>query len=256
MKPVIVTRSLPLHLIQKIQICVIAVCLCIIVAGVIGLPQLRLVGVNQGQVGQPFAIIEDMQSGTQDIFELDRPVFGGSKLVSVESKSVTLQSGDQLVTLSLKGSGAANSAEAFSERRIEHAATEAFSLELAKNELVTDVAHAQDGTPVVVLSKELVNQHFQERGSSLLSSVNSTGPEPVIENGQMLGIKLSAIGEDNFLAQIGLQSGDVVTKINGKQVSSLQEAVATAEESSWSDVELLRNGEPMKVGISLAQQQE
>ena len=258
MKPVIVPRSLPLHVVQKIQIMIIAICLCIIVAGVIGLPELRLVGVNQGQIGQPFAIIEDMQSGTQDIFELDRPVFGGSKLVSIDSKSVTLQSGEELVTLSLKGSNASNSAtsaEVFSETRVEHAATEAFSLALTENELVSDVAQAQDGTPVVVLSQELVNQHFEERGSSLLSSVNSTRPEPVIENGQMMGIKLSSIEGDNFLGQIGLQSGDVVTKINGKQVSSLQEAVAMAEESNWSDIELIRNGEPVKVGISLAQSQ-
>jgi type II secretory pathway component PulC len=217
------------------------------------------VGVNQGQIGQPFAIIEDMQSGTQDIFELDKPVFGGSTLVSVDSKSVTLQSGEELVTLSLKGSGnqeAAAGSQSFSQHRIEKASKEAFSLELTDSELVTDVARSQDGTPVVVLSQELVDQHFQERGSSLISSVNSTRPEPVIENGQMLGIKLSNVEADNFLGQIGLQSGDVVTKINGKQVSSLQEAVSMAEGSSWSDIELMRNGEAVKVGISLAQNQQ
>jgi len=76
---------------------------------------------------------------------------------------------------------------------------------------------------------------------------------PVLDGGRLAGVRVSASGADaTLLAQAGLQSGDVVTAVNGQRVDSLergQQIVAGLASATSVRLTVLRNGKSTDVTV-------
>jgi general secretion pathway protein C len=72
---------------------------------------------------------------------------------------------------------------------------------------------------------------------------------PAFKDGQAQGFKLFSIRPDSLYSKIGVQNGDVIRRINGFEMNSPEKALevyAKLKESSRIEIELERNGSPVK----------
>lgn len=77
---------------------------------------------------------------------------------------------------------------------------------------------------------------------------------PVLDNGKLAGVRLSAGADSALLSQIGLLPGDVVTSVNGLPVDSLargQQIMASLGSAQSVRVTVQRNGKPTELTVAL-----
>lgn len=77
---------------------------------------------------------------------------------------------------------------------------------------------------------------------------------PAMRNGEPQGFKLFSIRPGSLYGRIGLQNGDVLQRINGLSLASAErglEAFQKLRESSHIELEVERNGQPMRLTYSM-----
>jgi general secretion pathway protein C len=77
---------------------------------------------------------------------------------------------------------------------------------------------------------------------------------PSFRDGKSEGFKLSAIRPDSLYGRIGLQNGDVLQRINGLSLDSVErglEAYQKMRESPRLELDVTRNGQPMRLTYSV-----
>lgn len=93
------------------------------------------------------------------------------------------------------------------------------------------------------LTREELDE-FTRKGAALLADIR--GSE--VENGR--GIQVEFRNPDNALAKLGMKSGDVVLRINSKNVLGVEDiynAVLTMRDAPQIDIEITRNGQPLSL---------
>ena len=76
---------------------------------------------------------------------------------------------------------------------------------------------------------------------------------PVQRNGKLQGYSLNS-GQDRRLFQaLGLQTGDLISSINGRSVSSMQlpDVYASLQQQDSVQIEIIRNGTPLQFNLQL-----
>ncbi len=98
------------------------------------------------------------------------------------------------------------------------------------------------------VSREFVEQIFNNPG--LLDNNPAYGPmpkaTPVYASGKISGIRLLGVEENSIYAQLGLQSGDVITGVNGQQVDDNQNIMLMVKAL----IDALDSGQDIVVRIS------
>ena len=77
---------------------------------------------------------------------------------------------------------------------------------------------------------------------------------PVLADGKLAGVRLSAGTDVALLEQVGLQQGDVVTAVNGMAVDSVERGRQIMESLGNANavrVTVLRNGKPTEITVGL-----
>ena len=93
------------------------------------------------------------------------------------------------------------------------------------------------------LTREELDE-FTRKGAALLADIR--GSE--VENGR--GIQVQFRNPDNALAKLGMKDGDVVLRINSKNVYGVEDiynAVLTMRDAPQIDIEISRNGQPLSL---------
>ena len=78
--------------------------------------------------------------------------------------------------------------------------------------------------------------------------------QPHIENGKIIGFKLTQIDEGSIFEKSGVINNDVVTEISGVPLNSVADTVSllhSLKEASQVDVRILRNGQEVNLSISV-----
>ena len=79
--------------------------------------------------------------------------------------------------------------------------------------------------------------------------------DPVINNGQIAGVRVSAVnGDAALIARLGLQPGDIVTAVNGIAVDSVargQQIIESLGTAGSARVTVSRGGVPIEVTVQL-----
>ena len=77
---------------------------------------------------------------------------------------------------------------------------------------------------------------------------------PVLDNGKLSGVRVSAGTDMALIDGLGLRAGDVVTAVNGAPVDSIargQQIIESLRTASSARVTVLRDGKPTEITISL-----
>jgi type II secretory pathway component PulC len=78
--------------------------------------------------------------------------------------------------------------------------------------------------------------------------------EPFMQNGTIVGFKMSQIDSDSIFAKGGIRDEDVITSLNGQKLNNVAGAISTLKglkEAPSIEVEILRNGVPTTMTISV-----
>jgi general secretion pathway protein C len=194
--------------------------------------QLRLLGTIAGGPAFARAIIEDAAKA-QNLYRVNETV-QGAKIIEIQRNRVILQVGNRRETLELaSGSTAASGPEAEGPRAV--------------------------APPKAVVPREAVRvmspTEFEINKRALLARIGGLETimanaklEPYVVDGQPKGLRLTGIEGVTMAAFIGIQNGDVITSVNGQELTSMQKAYQVfqkARSQPQLDVQLLR-GEQVK----------
>ncbi len=175
------------------------------------------------------AIIAKGKSGKEDIFSVGDKMPGGILIKEIHPEYVVLERNGRLETLKLqKISGVAGFARSNNRR---------------------PSSSARPSSPAAAL---------KEIRSDILKNPTSFGdyalPVVVKENGKQIGYRLQPQKKGELLAELGIQSGDVITQINGIKLDKPQNGISALRKLSTAknlNIVVKRNGVETSLNISL-----
>jgi general secretion pathway protein C len=117
---------------------------------------------------------------------------------------------------------------------------------------VADFDDISDQSPrtTVEVAREDIDNAMQDI-NNLMRQVRI---RPYFENGQPSGIMLSGIQKNSIFSEMGLESGDIVKGVNGRQIKSVEDAMGFYENlksSSQVELEIQRNGNRQTVSYQI-----
>jgi general secretion pathway protein C len=180
--------------------------------------------------GEAWAIVADPR-GEEQHYGIGDPLPGGAELVEVYPDRIILRRSGRYETLKLPQEEKLGGAQAAAARA---------------------PASASSRTP----SGEVLRQYRQTLRNDPQSLMSLVRPQPVRENGQFLGFRLLPGRDKEFLQQVGLQAGDIVTAINGVKLDSPVKGVRALQALAEGDqvsLDLQRDGESLALSFQVPQ---
>jgi general secretion pathway protein C len=186
----------------------------------------ELIGTVVGGPEQSFAIIEDRQSRTQELYQIDDMVQDQARVMSIDRCKVVVLRGE-------------------SQEIIECPQPDDKSQKRAAPVLYTGSTEREGGfavkqtsdTEYVVDESEV--QNALANINQLLTQIRVV---PNFQDGRPDGFKVFAIKPESIFAKVGLQNGDVIRKVNNNDITSPEKAFQLFQE--------LRNEKDFTVEIS------
>lgn len=201
------------------------------------------VAIDQVRAERSYAIIEDQKARKQDVHRVGDPVPGGAVVKEIDWTQVTLERDGQLEILELASAAAPGGAMGVPGRAMPVGLGAAPGGPSGEGiERVSDTEFAIDRTEV---------DSALENMNQLFTQIRAV---PHFEGGQSVGFRLFAIRQDSLFDKIGLKNGDIITKINGQEMTDPARAIALFQDlrsERQISVEVTRNREPLTLSYSL-----
>lgn len=202
------------------------------------MPETQLSLVLRGVAASPnpkaaFAIIAE-PAGKENYYRVGDPLPGGATLKEVHPQHIVLARGDRFETLRLP--------------------QQALTLDGAASQSTSTAAPAPVAVaPDAGVALQQVRDQFVQDPQTLANLLQG---EPFRQDGRVVGFRVRPGRDAALFAKFGLQSGDVVTAVNGVSVTDAQGRLDLMRSISGADevtVDLLRGGSPLSVTIPIAQ---
>lgn len=183
-----------------------------------------------------FAIIAD-PAGKEDFYRVGDQLPGGAVLKEVHPQHIVLSRGDRFETLRLP--------------------QQALQMNAPPQSMPMQAPRTAPMPTAVAPDAGVALQQFRDqfvRDPQIMA--NLLQGEPFRDNGRVVGYRVRPGRDAELFAKFGLQSGDIVTAVNGVSVTDpqgrldLMRSIGTTDEIS---VDLLRNGAPQSVTIQMGQ---
>ncbi|HEY6395395.1 MAG TPA: type II secretion system protein GspC [Candidatus Binataceae bacterium] len=205
---------------------------------------LKLLGTTQLTLAKPFAIIEDA-SGNQTLYRVGDDVPGAGRLVSVEKNRAIIERGGRRIALVIPDSDL----PAPSPIRPFSGVAKQLAAQTASNDTNDDdddvsVDVEEEGTNHYVLQRDEVQNALAHSGQ-FMSQLRAT---PNVQSGKQSGFTLSEIEAGSVFEDLGLEDGDVITGMNGQQLTDPAKAaglLSSIQNHSSVDITLVREGKPV-----------
>ncbi len=170
--------------------------------------QLRLLGTVAGGPAFARAIIEETASKSQNLYRID-DVVQGARIVEIQRNRVVLLVGGRQETLELAVSSLqASGAEGDGVRTMP-----------ARAPAPREAVRVMSPTEFEINKRALL-----ARIGGLESVMAKASLEPYMVDGQTKGLRLTGIEGVSMAAFVGIQNGDVITTVNGQELTSMQKA--------------------------------
>jgi type II secretion system protein C len=221
---------------------------------------IRLLGTSQGTRERPFAIIED-QNGDQSLYTVGDEIPNAGKLLSVQKSRIIVLSGGQQVALDIPNdsipSGVESVRSAPSRTGVRKPLVQIdprFPLPTANLKRKSD--NNSDTVPDVDVEDEGENRYGLKRdelkdalshSAELFTQIHAI---PNFQNGKGSGFTLQEIEPGSVFEDLGLEDGDQLTAIDGRQLENPAEAVgllSTIQTRSAVDLTVMRDGRPVQL---------
>jgi len=172
------------------------------------------------------AIIAQGKSGKEDIYGVGDRMPGGVLIKEIHPEYVVLDRNGQLETLKLQK--------------------------------ISGVANIKSGNKPYLKSNKSPGAALKEIRSSILKDPTSFGdyalPVVVRENGKQIGYRLQPQKKGALLSELGVQSTDVITQINGIKLDKPQNGISALRKLSTAknlNIVVKRNGAEVPLNITL-----
>jgi general secretion pathway protein C len=204
--------------------------------GLATIPETRLKLVLRGVMASQdshtaTAIVAD-PSGHEDYYTVGKELPGGATLKEVHAQYIVLSRGGRLETLRLPTD----------------------SLKVSNGALASPATAASPG--VAPDAGALLQQYREQFIKNPQSLANLLQGEPYWENGRLVGYRLRPGRDPGVLEKFGIQSGDVVTAINGVSLTDpggRMELLRDMNNATQFNVDLIRGGRPFSISIPIGQ---
>jgi len=221
---------------------------------------IKLLGTSLATRERPFAIIED-QNGEQSLYTVGDEIPDAGKLVSVQKSRIIVLSGGRRVALEIPNesmpSGVQSAQSAPSRTGVRKPLIQInprFPLPTANlrrksgddSEDVPDVDVEDEGENRYGLKRDELKAALSH-SAELFTQIHAI---PNIQNGRGSGFTLQEIEPGSVFEDLGLEDGDQLTAIDGRQLENPAEAVgllSTIQTRSEVDVTVLRDGRPVQL---------
>src|SRR6185369_3499415 len=186
-----------------------------------------------------YSIIEDLGARKQGVYGINAPVPGGATVKTIEWDKVILAHNgkDEVLELASKALPGIKPAPA--------AAAPAAAPSPPSGGGIQATGENEFLVPRAEVDSALENM------SQLFTQIRAV---PHFEGGQSVGFRLFAIRQDSLFDKIGLKNGDIISKINGQEMTDPARAIAMFQElrsERQITVEVTRNKEPLSLSYSL-----
>lgn len=177
-----------------------------------------------------FAMIAT-QNGKSKLYRVGESLPSGAKLQKIEPKKVILLRNGQYETLRLIGSQAT-----------------------VANQLQDKYAKTVQGSDDNAKPEKLLGHYqrqLQTNPSSLMKLVRIS---PTKRNGRLIGYRIRPRKDATLLSQFNLQSGDILTTINGVKLDSPLKSLGIVQQLATAnqvDLQVLRNGQVMSFSFTV-----
>lgn len=187
---------------------------------------LKLLGTVVNEKGSSWAIILDLDNDRQDMVNVGS-VVAGARVVSIAKDRVVLSVNGKEETLLLGAEGT-------------RAATSTRDAQAPKESV----------TSTYVVDRQTVQKNLDNLPSLLMQA----RAEMYFKEGKPEGFQLSQIEKGSILKSVGFQDGDVIQSVNGKNVRSLEDAIALYQELGDRDsytIGILRGEKPRTLHVKI-----
>lgn len=188
----------------------------------------RLVGTVTGSGGFGFAVMEEKSSKAQSLYRTNDVLPGGAQLVSIERYAIVVQSGSSTRRLTL-------------DEDLPMAATV--------------------GGPAAGGVREMSANHWlieRRKVDDVLANLPQLLTQarliPNFSGGKADGFRLTSIRPNSFFAEIGLQEGDVLQRINGVEVKDPQNLLTAFQQlknEANINLDVQRNAQPATLAYEI-----
>ncbi len=196
----------------------------------------KLIGTVSGSRENSFAIIEDGSTKTQQLYQIDDTLLEQARIIEISRCKVVLLRDGAREVLECPEEGEPDKPR---------------SGPVALGTVSTPQGAPSEGVKMVSESEFLVDEREVE---SALSNLNQLLTQirivPNFQDGKPDGFKVFAIKPDSIFAKLGLQNGDVIRSVNGRDLSTPEKAFQVFQdlrsEKSLS-VDVVRRGSPQSL---------
>jgi len=186
----------------------------------------ELIGTVVGPPEHSFAIIEDRQIRTQDLYQVDDMVQGQARIVSISRcRVVVLRGGaEEIIECPDPQDRTKRTASAVRYSPSPSTPGSYAVRQMSDSEYVIDQAEVENALTNI---------------NQLLTQIRVV---PNFQDGQADGFRVFAIKPESIFAKVGLQNGDIIRSINNQDITSPERAFQVFQE--------LRNARNLSVEIS------
>ena len=186
---------------------------------------LKLLGTVVNEKGSSWAVIHDLDNGRQDMVGVGS-VVAGARVVSIERDKVVLSINgrEEILVLGAEGPRSASGPG--------------------------EQAPKESAASTYVLDRKTVRENLD----NLPSLLTQARAEVYFKEGRPEGFQLSQIQQGSILKSVGFQDGDVIRSVNGREVRSLEDAIALYQRLGDSDsytIGILRGEKPRTLHVKI-----
>lgn len=185
---------------------------------------LKLWGTVTGATNADYAVIEDVKSRNQDLYRAGdtiqtavvKEIFREKVVLTVDGKDEVLQMQDLKTGTATRRSRSAAAAPS-----------------------------APSGKPIRAQRISLRRSYIDQAMTDVASLMTQVTIQPHMENGVPSGLSLSSIKPNSIFRRMGLRNGDVITGVDGNEISTVDDALRLVDNlrsSSSLSVQLKRRG--------------
>ena len=234
---------------------------------------LKIAAICQTSDGQALAIIENTDSGKQDVFESGDSIFGLAKVISVSTRQVLIRRLGQrelesLTVLAFGSSADINDVDektaSLADATLREDSAEIADLSQDKSKL-TQAAAAQrsvarsgkfvigtsklDNKPLVIVNKSAL---FELSLTNPLTLLATFKPKLLPRDGK-LAVQIGEVPPNSIGDSLGFKANDVLTSINGLAPTSISDAMQNlpaALRQPIVEINYERDGKPQVINIT------
>lgn len=204
---------------------------------------LKLFGTITGRDEQDYAVIEDTQKRKQGLYKKGDSIQNAEiKLVLRKKVVLNVNGKDEILLMEDDKNGPAKS------RRTSR------PTEIDEDETPFDDNSMEEAEPesdeTVAIDREKINSSLKNI-NQLMSQVKV---RPHFKDGKPNGLLLSHVQPNSIFKDMGLQNGDIVKGVNGKEIQSVDDALKfydNLKSSSSVELQIERQGDPLSINYQI-----